>query len=87
MPSEKPLAERYREHEAGAHRVKLTSAEQAALTRRGENHSADKEITALRAELKGLDLSISLLKEQRSRRAERIKELQEGKRKAACGGA
>lgn len=87
MPSEKSLAERYREHEAGAYRVKLTEAEQEALKRRSENHSADKEIMALRAELRGLDLSISLLKEHRARRADHIRELQEGKRKAARGGA
>jgi len=87
MPTEKPLGERCREHEAGAHRVKLAQDEQAELARRSENHSADKEIMALRAELRGLDLSISLLKEHRERRARRIKELQEGKRKAARGGA
>ncbi len=85
--SEKPLSKRYREHEAGAHRVKLTPEEQASLQIRSENHSADKEITTIRAEMKGLDLSISLLKEHRERRARRIKELQEGKRKAARGRA
>lgn len=85
--SDKPLSERYQDHEVGAPRVKLTPAEQDELTRRAENHSADKEIMALRVELKGIDTSIVILKYARDSRMARIKELQEGKRKAARGGA
>ena len=85
--SEKPLAERYREHDAGAHRVKLTAAEQDLLKCRSDNHSADKEIMAIRAELNGINISIAILKDARDSRMARIKELQEGKRKAARGGA
>ena len=85
--NDKSLSERYREHEAGAPRAKLTPEEQASLRLRAENHSADKEIMAIRGELRGINISIAILKDVRDTRMARIKMLQEGKRKAARGGA
>lgn len=80
------LRESFEEHTARAPKVKLTAAEEDELKRRSENHSADKAITALRAELKGINLSMAILKEARDIRTARIKELEANKRTVGRGG-
>jgi hypothetical protein len=77
------LKERFERHVARSTRTILTIAEQEELKRRSQDHDANKEIMALKDELKGINLSISILKEARDTRLACIKALEASKRSAA----
>lgn len=81
------LKERFENHVVHRPRITLTAAEQAELKRRSSNHDTNKEIMALKDELKGITLSISILKEARDTRLACIKVLEASKRTAGRGGA
>lgn len=83
----KDLKERFDKHVAGSPRTILAAAEQEELKRRISNHDANKEIMALKDELKGISLSLSILKEARDTRLACIKTLEASKRTTGRGGA
>lgn len=85
--SDKNLRARFDRQARQIRKTILTDAEKEELKRRSENHDANKEIMALRSELKGINLSISILKLARDSRMDRIKELEADKRTASRGGA
>jgi hypothetical protein len=81
------LKERFEKHIARSPRTILTTTEQEELKRRCQNHDASKAIMLLKDELRGINLSISILKESRDARLDCIKTLEASKRTAGRGGA
>jgi hypothetical protein len=81
------LKERFEKHIARSPRTILTTTEQEELKRRCQNRDANKEIMAFKDEVKGINLSISILKESRDTRLACIKALEASKRTEGRGGA
>jgi hypothetical protein len=81
------LKDRFDKHIAGSPRTILTAEEKEELKRRSQNHDASKAIMLLKDEVRGINLSISILKESRDARLDCIKTLESSKRTVGRGGA